>query len=164
MRKNFGSSFGPLDYGVWPQVASVACKDPHINIQFLKDAVETTWKNLQPEFIKNCCRNFRRRLEAVVNANGDISHNIDFYSIRFLTSTRYGFCWIKGPFAACHLLFCLVLLRALVCGTRLGCWAQLALLSRSAACSLPAALNTNQEFKDVIHYRPTIRRWRQTCF
>ena len=67
---------------------------------------------------------------------------------------------VEGYLLFCrgHLLFCPVLLRALVCGTRLGCWAQVALLSRSAVCSLPAVLNTTQEFTDVIHYRPTIRR------
>ena len=60
----------PLDYYVWNQVARTACTDTHCDIQELKNDVEAAWCGQEPENIKRACKSFRKRIQAVYNADG----------------------------------------------------------------------------------------------
>ncbi len=60
----------PLDYGVWDRVAQVACATPAPNIATLRDRVAQAWTALKPVEVRRICRGFRRRLDAVVVAQG----------------------------------------------------------------------------------------------
>ena len=58
----------PLDYGVWNNVAQIACKTPADNLAFLRQNVAQAWT--AQESLHQVCRGFQRRLEAVVAAQG----------------------------------------------------------------------------------------------
>ncbi len=60
----------PLDYGVWDRVARIACATPASNITELRNRVSQAWTALEPDEVRTICRGFRRRLEAVVEAQG----------------------------------------------------------------------------------------------
>ncbi len=60
----------PLDYGVWDKVAQIACATPAPNIDILRQRVAQTWEALDPSEVRTICRGFRRRLAAVVTAEG----------------------------------------------------------------------------------------------
>lgn len=60
----------PLDYYVWNQVARTACADPHTSINELKRDVEAAWREQDGENIKHACKSFRRRIQAVYDADG----------------------------------------------------------------------------------------------
>ncbi len=60
----------PLDYGVWDRVARIACATPAPNIHVLRDRVSQAWEALEPSEVVTICRGFRRRLEAVITAEG----------------------------------------------------------------------------------------------
>lgn len=60
----------PLDYYVWNQVARMACSKPHTNVQELKRDVEAAWCAQAAEDIIMACRSFRRRIQAVYDADG----------------------------------------------------------------------------------------------
>ena len=61
----------PLDYYVWNEVARKACTRSYENLNDLKRAVEAAWCGQNPEDIKRACKSFRRRIQAVYNADGD---------------------------------------------------------------------------------------------
>ncbi len=60
----------PLDYGVWSNVARMACETPAPNINTLRQRVAQAWTAQEPAEARQVCRGFRRRLEAVVAAQG----------------------------------------------------------------------------------------------
>ncbi len=66
------SDLNPLDYSVWSVVESKACKTPHANIADLKTSVAKAWRALTPSYLIKTCRNFRARLEQVVEAEGNL--------------------------------------------------------------------------------------------
>ena len=60
----------PLDYYVWNEVTRTACTNSHANINELKRDVEAAWCGQDPEDIRNACKSFRRRIQAVYDADG----------------------------------------------------------------------------------------------
>jgi hypothetical protein len=62
----------PLDFSVWSVVESKACKTPHNSIASLKISVAKAWRALKPDYLIKTCREFRPRLERVVEAGGGL--------------------------------------------------------------------------------------------
>ena len=60
----------PLDFSIWAKVESIACKKPHTNVKALKMSVSKAWGQLSAAYIIKTCKGFRRRIEAVVEAEG----------------------------------------------------------------------------------------------
>ncbi|QQP49857.1 Putative transposable element [Caligus rogercresseyi] len=60
----------PLDYPFWPHVQSKACTLPHANVEAMKASVNEHWTSMSKEYITTTCQAFRRRLEAIVIADG----------------------------------------------------------------------------------------------
>ncbi len=60
----------PLDYGLWDKVAQIACATPAPNVHVLRDRVAQAWTALEAAEVRHICRGFRRRLAAVVTAEG----------------------------------------------------------------------------------------------
>ncbi len=56
-----------------PHVVQIAWPTPAANINLLHDWVSQVWMELDPSKVRHICRSFRRRLEAVVMAQGAIS-------------------------------------------------------------------------------------------
>ncbi|QQP56251.1 Putative transposable element [Caligus rogercresseyi] len=53
----------PLDYSFWVQVESKACTVRHPN-------VDEEWNRMTTDYIKRTCFTFRKRIEAIIPANG----------------------------------------------------------------------------------------------
>ncbi|QQP49269.1 Putative transposable element, partial [Caligus rogercresseyi] len=60
----------PLDYSFWVQVESKACTVRHPNVEALKTAVDEEWNKMTTDYIKRTCSTFRKRIEAIIAANG----------------------------------------------------------------------------------------------
>ncbi|QQP56069.1 Putative transposable element [Caligus rogercresseyi] len=60
----------PLDYAFWPHVQSKACTLRHANVEAMKASVNEHWTSMSKEYITKTCQAFRRRLEAIVIADG----------------------------------------------------------------------------------------------
>ena len=60
----------PLDFSVWANVESQACKKPHKNVQDLRSSVAKVWNNMSAHYIRRTCSRFRGRVEAVIEAEG----------------------------------------------------------------------------------------------
>ena len=60
----------PLDYSVWWHVESRACGKPHSNVTSLRAAISKVWKAMDEDYIISTCASFRRRIEAVIEAEG----------------------------------------------------------------------------------------------
>lgn len=60
----------PLDYGFWGVLESRACSVPHKSVEALKISVGEHWANMSEAFVQSTCLSFRRRLEAIIAANG----------------------------------------------------------------------------------------------
>ena len=64
----------PLDYSIWWQVESKACKVRHKNLAELKLSVEEQWERMDKQYIVDVCKSFRKRVKAVIDANGGHIH------------------------------------------------------------------------------------------
>ncbi len=64
----------PLDYSIWWQVESKACRVCHNSIADLKSSVEAEWEKMSKDYIINVCHTFRGHLEAVLAADGSQIH------------------------------------------------------------------------------------------
>ncbi|QQP54626.1 Uncharacterized protein FKW44_007516, partial [Caligus rogercresseyi] len=64
----------PLDYSVWWQVESKACRVRHGNVKELKASVDKEWDVTSKRYMANVCTAFRRRVEAVTKAEGGHIH------------------------------------------------------------------------------------------
>lgn len=60
----------PLDYSIWANVEDSACKKPHSSVAALQKSIKKYWTQMPDSYIQKTCRAFRRRLEAVIKANG----------------------------------------------------------------------------------------------
>ena len=40
------------------------------NVDFLKDTIKPEWNKLSPEYLKNTCASFKRRVNAVIEKEG----------------------------------------------------------------------------------------------
>ena len=60
----------PLDFSIWAYVQAKSCDQQHPNLDHLKAAVADVWNNLSVTYIRNVCKRFRPRVEAVVAAEG----------------------------------------------------------------------------------------------
>ena len=62
----------PLDFSIWSVVESKACKTSHNNVASLKISVAKAWRALTPAYLIKTCRDFRPRLERVIDADGGL--------------------------------------------------------------------------------------------
>jgi len=60
----------PLDFSFWVHVESKACSIRHANVEAMKASVNEHWDAMSEDFIRSTCRAFRRRIEAIIGANG----------------------------------------------------------------------------------------------
>ena len=60
----------PLNFSIWAYVQAKSCDQQHPNLDPLKAAVADVWNNLSMKYIRNVCKRFRPRVEAVVAAEG----------------------------------------------------------------------------------------------
>ena len=60
----------PLDDAFWGVLEAATNKTPHPSIDALKAAITRKWNNLPNDFIISSCRNFRRRVQAVIGHIG----------------------------------------------------------------------------------------------
>lgn len=65
-------NLNPLDFSIWEYVASRACKNAHNSVDSLKAAVEAEWNTLPRDYVRKVCSSFRRRVEAMVKADGGV--------------------------------------------------------------------------------------------
>ncbi|QQP36693.1 Putative transposable element [Caligus rogercresseyi] len=70
MRPPYSPDANPLDYAFWPHVQSKACTLRHANVEAMKAFVNEHWTSMSMEYITKTCQAFRRRLEAIVMADG----------------------------------------------------------------------------------------------
>ncbi|KAK0416496.1 hypothetical protein QR680_012524 [Steinernema hermaphroditum] len=60
----------PLDYAIWGIMEKKACAIKHKSIDSLKRALEKAWEEITPEMIAAILKNFRKRLDACIAAEG----------------------------------------------------------------------------------------------
>ena len=65
-------NLNPLDYSIWNHVEERACNVTHNSVDSLKASVEKEWAAMNRQYVKDCCKGFRRRLEAMVEAEGGV--------------------------------------------------------------------------------------------
>jgi hypothetical protein len=62
----------PLDFSIWSVIEDKACKTPHSSLADLKVSVAKAWKAMKSEYIIKTCRDFRPRLERVIELEGGL--------------------------------------------------------------------------------------------
>ena len=60
----------PLDYAIWGVVEQATNKNPHPNVDSLKEAIKREWHKMSANFVIDSCLSFRKRVEAVIANNG----------------------------------------------------------------------------------------------
>jgi len=60
----------PLDFSIWAKVQAQACRQQHPSLETLKRSVSRAWAGLDPDYIKLTCKQFRPRLQKVIEAEG----------------------------------------------------------------------------------------------
>ena len=58
----------PLDYSIWAQIQSKACKTRHTNTE-LKRSVNRAWTQMKKTYVQEVCKSFRKRLCKVIEKN-----------------------------------------------------------------------------------------------
>lgn len=61
----------PLDYSIWRVMKAKACSKRHPSTASLRQTLTRTWREMDPHYIIRTCRAFRKRVEAVIAANGN---------------------------------------------------------------------------------------------
>lgn len=61
----------PLDYFFWARVEQKACRSAHSSLAELRAAITKAWIEIPSDEVATAARRFRRRLERVVDAQGD---------------------------------------------------------------------------------------------
>lgn len=65
----------PMDYGIWGAMEEKVFKNPIKDLNHLKEVITETWRRLSQRFIRKLIRQFRQRLELVVEHDGgNIEH------------------------------------------------------------------------------------------
>ncbi len=60
----------PLDYAFGGHIERKACRVHHPNVGALKKSVDEHWAAMSPDVIKKCCSGFRKKLQAIIAAEG----------------------------------------------------------------------------------------------
>lgn len=60
----------PLDFSIWAFVENLSNKRSHGSVASLEASIKLAWTKMSEEYISRVCQSFRRRLEAVIAANG----------------------------------------------------------------------------------------------
>ena len=60
----------PLDYSIWSYLQEKACNKTHSSVTALKRSILAAWDSMSDEYIRKVCSTFRRRVQAVVDADG----------------------------------------------------------------------------------------------
>jgi hypothetical protein len=66
----YSPDVNPLDYAFWPHVQSKACTVRHPNLDTMKATVDEHWASMDQAYIVATCQAFRKRLAAVIAADG----------------------------------------------------------------------------------------------
>ncbi len=66
----YSPAANPLDYAFWPHVERNACMVRHGSVDEMKAAVDLAWAQMSPDYIRATCIAFRKRLTAIVEAEG----------------------------------------------------------------------------------------------
>ena len=65
----------PMDYAVWMALEEKVYKHRITTLEQLKDAITAAWRGLSLRFVRSCVRQFRQRLQLVIdNDGGHIEH------------------------------------------------------------------------------------------
>ncbi len=62
----------PLDYSVWGVVEAKACKVSHPSVEALKASIIKVWRMMTKDYLIKTCRQFRPRLERVIELEGGL--------------------------------------------------------------------------------------------
>ena len=65
----------PLDYSVWVQVQSKACRKRLMSDIALKHAFTKVWNDMCPDYVRSACKAFRSQLEMIIERRGDSSND-----------------------------------------------------------------------------------------
>ncbi|QQP55586.1 Uncharacterized protein FKW44_008826, partial [Caligus rogercresseyi] len=57
-----------FDFAVWGKLERKTNRTPHPNVDAIKTTIRTEWDNMLKEFLISSCKAFRRRVEAVIEA------------------------------------------------------------------------------------------------
>ena len=60
----------PLDYSVWINIESKACKVRHSSVEYLKSSVNRSWAPMRKDYIRKVCKGFLPRLSRVITVEG----------------------------------------------------------------------------------------------
>ena len=66
----------PLDYSIWGVLESKACKTAHNSVEDLKASIMKAWRALSKDYLMQTCRQFRTRLEMVIDLEGGLFEKI----------------------------------------------------------------------------------------
>lgn len=66
----YSPDVNPLDYAFWPHIQAKACRVRHPNITALKTSVDREWMAMNTDYVVKTCKTFRRRLGAIIAADG----------------------------------------------------------------------------------------------
>lgn len=62
----------PLDFSIWAYIEKEACNKSHSSVRDLKASISRAWGKMDQAYIRNTCRRFRPRLEAVIAKKGGL--------------------------------------------------------------------------------------------
>ena len=72
-----------MDFSIWFILESKIGAKKYPTVASLKRALKAAWADLDPELIRKCCADSRRRFEAVVEADGGyFEWSIFFYVLK----------------------------------------------------------------------------------
>ncbi|XP_014772885.1 uncharacterized protein LOC106871098 [Octopus bimaculoides] len=66
----FSPDLNPLDYAIWGVLEHAINRTSHSNVDSLKDTIKEEWEKLSPEYLRNTCTSFRKRVKAVIEQEG----------------------------------------------------------------------------------------------
>ena len=65
----------PLDYAIWGVMDKEARATPHRNVSDLKASISREWRKMSKDFVFRSCKQFRARIEAIIEAEGSHIEN-----------------------------------------------------------------------------------------
>jgi hypothetical protein len=69
-RPPFSLDLNPLDFSVWSILQEKVQATPHTSLAALRRSITRQWNQMSPAYVRQTCRSFCCRLEAIVAKNG----------------------------------------------------------------------------------------------
>lgn len=66
----YSPDLNPMDYSIWSILEARACAKPHKSLEELKASLRREWARISPRDLRGAAKNFRKRLELCVAAEG----------------------------------------------------------------------------------------------